>query len=53
MVRVCYYLSGDIKGGGIMKKVTNGNIGTEGSLKFVIFPVTSFLNGLSGFQFIY
>ena len=28
---VCHYLSGDMAGGGIMKKVTNGDIGGKGS----------------------
>ena len=31
--RVCYSLPGDIEGEGIMKKVTNGNIGAEGGPK--------------------
>ena len=41
--KVCHYLSGDM-GRGIMKKVTNGEIG-GGGLKFGIFTVTSFFNG--------
>ena len=32
-----------------MKKVTNGNLGAEGGLKFGIFAMT-FLNGPSGVQ---
>ena len=43
-------LPGNIEGGVIMKKVTNGNIGAEGSLKFGIFAM-AFLNGHSGVQF--
>ena len=33
-----------------MKNVTKGNMGAEGGLKFGIFAVASFLNGLSGVQ---
>ena len=40
--KVCHYLSGDM-GRGIMKKVTNGEIG-GGGLKFGIFTVTSVFN---------
>ena len=39
----CHYLPGDMEGGGIMKKVTNG----DGGLEFGIFAVTSFLKPLS------
>ena len=48
--RVCHYLPGNIEGGDIMKKVTNGDMGAEGGLKFGIFEVKWFLNGPSGVQ---
>ena len=41
---VCHYLPGDMGGGVIMKKVTNGDVG-GGGLKFGICAVMSFLNG--------
>ena len=41
----CHYFPGDIGRRGIMKKVTSGDIGERGGLKFGIFTVTSFLNG--------
>ena len=42
---VCHYLPGGIRGGrGIMKNVTNCDIGGEGGLKFGILAVTSFFN---------
>ena len=48
--RVCHYLPGDIEEGDIMKKVTNGNMGAEGGLKFGIFEEKWIFNGLSGVQ---
>ena len=48
--RVWHHLPSNIEGGGILKKVTNGNIAAEGGLKFGIFAAASFLNGPSGVQ---
>ena len=44
-MKVCHYLPDDTGGKDILKKVTNGDIGGEGSLKFGIFVVISFLSG--------
>ena len=39
--KVFHYLPGDMGGGFIMKKVTNGDVGERGGLKFGTFAVTS------------
>ena len=41
----CHFLPGDTGRRGYNGKMTNGDIGGRGVLKFCIFAVTSFLNG--------